>query len=272
MITKVSRYYYSLNELADVVGPNIGSGEPSSLPALLYKISPLWAVGSPTAIEQTMYQSYLWPEFYDAPVLAIDTECGLWEEPSEPTAAEIAVAVKPLLGRMHRWYVESLERYSTLISALEDVKSHLLGPVSTVTEGESSYSGSTTGSGTNTGTVEVHDQNASHGSTSVTNTRVENDVPQISTANPFADGYANKAAKETGSTVTTNAGETSSATTNNLSNTTTGTNSGASDEMVKVKADVETPIERFNEVLQKLRNLYADWANEFARFVIQSAE
>lgn len=36
--------------------------------------------------------------------------------------------------------------------------------------------------------------------------------------------------------------------------------------------DLNTPIERLNEIRQKLHNLYADWADEFARFVIYSAE
>ena len=39
-----------------------------------------------------------------------------------------------------------------------------------------------------------------------------------------------------------------------------------------VATDLNTPIERLNEIREKLHNLYADWADEFARFVIYSAE
>lgn len=37
------------------------------------------------------------------------------------------------------------------------------------------------------------------------------------------------------------------------------------------KADVATPIARLKEVQDNLRNYYADWADEFSRFVIYSA-
>lgn len=40
---------------------------------------------------------------------------------------------------------------------------------------------------------------------------------------------------------------------------------------VSNKADVATPIARLKEVQDNLRNYYADWADEFSRFVIYSA-
>ena len=38
------------------------------------------------------------------------------------------------------------------------------------------------------------------------------------------------------------------------------------------ESDVATPIARLKEVQDLLRNYYADWANEFSRFIIKSAE
>ena len=38
------------------------------------------------------------------------------------------------------------------------------------------------------------------------------------------------------------------------------------------ESDVATPIARLKEVQDLLRNYYADWANEFSRFIIHSAE
>lgn len=41
---------------------------------------------------------------------------------------------------------------------------------------------------------------------------------------------------------------------------------------VTTNTEVATPIERLREIQTKLRNLYADWADEFSRYVIYSAE
>lgn len=280
MISKVSRYYYSLQELANVNGPNVPSSDPDSFPALINHIIPLWTtgfwpweVGAVAEFEKTWYKSYLWPEFYEAPVLAIDVECAPWEEPQEPSAAEVSTAVKPLLGRLYRWYNESLERYKALIPALEEVKTHLMGPVNVSTNGESSHQEINAGSGSNTGTVKVDSAVSSSGSTTNLNKHLENDVPQVVTGgSTFDDGYANKAVKDDGYTTNTNATDTDSTTTNNLVNTTSNSAEGSATQSNVVASDVDTPIERFNEVRQKLRSLYADWADEFARFVIQSAE
>lgn len=48
--------------------------------------------------------------------------------------------------------------------------------------------------------------------------------------------------------------------------------SRADQSTTTLSSDVNTPIERFREVQEKLRNLYADWANEFSRFVLHSAD
>lgn len=323
----VNRYYYTLAELADVdTGPGPITNV-NNFNALLYKIKPIWAATTPQTIEQTLFQDYLWPEYYDCPVMFVDKDQIPWGAEVEPTADDIDEALLPLVGRMHRWYKESYERYSVLIAALETTKTKLLGPVKVTKTGESSYSGTTTGSGTNTGTIQISGTNDSTTSTEVeavvsssgsntgtvqvsgtngsttttseTKTRKESDTPQSALVS-IADGYISRAAIDSnsgtvtvsgtdGSTTTNNlassdssttdsnteatvSGSTSSTTTNNLSNASTAVNSGAAEDESTVENDVETPIERFHEVQQKLRNLYADWANEFSRFVLQSAE
>ena len=83
------------------------------------------------------------------------------------------------------------------------------------------------------------------GSNSNENTQTNNDTPQ-SGGNYLGDPYVNSASHNEGITQV-------------ISNSTTAT-------------DLNTPIERLNEVREKLHNLYADWADEFARFVIYSAD
>lgn len=48
--------------------------------------------------------------------------------------------------------------------------------------------------------------------------------------------------------------------------------SRADQSTTTLSSDVNTPIERFREVQEKLHNLYADWANEFSKFVLHSAD
>ena len=85
----------------------------------------------------------------------------------------------------------------------------------------------------------------SSGSNSSENIQTNNDTPQEG-GNYLSDPYVNSASHNEG-------------TSQLISNSVTAT-------------DLNTPIERLNEVRQKLHNLYADWADEFARFVIYSAE
>lgn len=170
------------------------------------------------------------------------------------------------------------------------------------TTGETSSThatGTVTGSGTNTGTVQVADSTNSTTTVSSSTTRKESDTPQNGIQS-LLDGYVSKAAQETGGSTTTVAGSGSSTTTNNLANSSTSTtdnttavtasgtvastttnnlansnsstNSGTSSDSSTVSNDFNTPIERFREIQEKLRNLYADWANEFSKFVLQSAE
>ena len=135
---------------------------------------------------------------------------------------------------MH-WYRDSYERFSVLINAYKTIENTLLSRVITVTSTEGESEQGSTYSG----------QDSS--------LNLRNDTPQ-SGGDFTTDPYVSEANKHTGSASNTNTIN------NSLSSTST------------VSADMTTPIERLNEVRQKLHNLYADWADEFARFVIYSAE
>ena len=137
MISKVTRYYYNLAELCGTNGPKpTVDPTPNSVPDLLYEILALWAPGSTSAEEKTFFADYFWPEYYEAPVLYIDTECAPWEEPTEPTNEEIEEAVRPLVGRIHAWYVESSVRYLKLISLYTSITNKLMDRIESVTSGE----------------------------------------------------------------------------------------------------------------------------------------
>lgn len=208
-----------------------------------------------------------------------------------------------MLPRMVRWLKESTERYSVLISAYEGIKNKLMGKVETVSSAEGSVetSGSTsnTGSGTdgstttsategstsgsNSSTVVVDDEK--HHTGTITRLDLHNDTPQ-SGGDFTTDPYVTDARKTTDTfnetntqdtTTTTNGSDSTtneSETTTTVSGTNSSTNSGTSNSTSETSAsstvgsDVTTPIERLNEVRQKLHNLYADWADEFSRFVI----
>ena len=269
----VNRYYYSLADLAGV-DANPGTIENCyTFDALLHKIQPLWATGAFQAYEQTMFQKYLWPEFYDAPILYIDKEQEPWGAEVEPSAEDIATEELPLLGRMYRWYQESLERYGVLISAYTTLKTKFLDPVKVTSSGSTSHSISIVGGGTNTGTVSSSESHSSTTGTTEAKTHLESDTPQISVGSAaFASGYVSRAAQDNGNSSVTVAGSVTTTTTNDLANSTSSTDTGTTSNSGSVYDDRETPIERLNEIENKLRNLYADWANEFSKFVLHSAE
>ena len=271
MKTLINRYYYSLADLTEhdspVASPMV------TFDYMLNGIAPLWAGGSMLAAEQKMFQDYLWPEFYEAPIFFYDVECNPWlhEDGDEPDLDDVIEAAYPLLGRFHRWYEESKERYIYLITQLESIKATLLGPVKVVSAASGSYSGTVTGSGTNTGTVQVGESNNTTTTVASSTVRKESDTPQDGIQS-LLDGYLSRAAQETGNSTTTLAGSGTTTTTNNLANSNSSTNSGSNTENSTVSNDFNTPIERFREIQEKLRNLYADWANEFSKFVLHSAE
>lgn len=164
MLSKVTRYYYDLAELANLAGPGPITGGPYTVNGLLYAISPIWSVGAHQGYEQTMFENYFWPQFYEAPVLYIDKECAPWEEPVEPTATEIAAAVKPLVGRIHAWYADSLERFGKLITLYNGIATKLMDQVQSVTDGDSKHA--------------------------------ESDTPQSAMTDMFAAGYASRTNQE----------------------------------------------------------------------------
>lgn len=182
-----------------------------------------------------MFTSYLWPEFRNSIVLYVDSVTPPWEEPAEPEYDEIYEALQEEITRWARWYKDSYERYSVLIGNYKNIENTLLSRVTTVTstEGESEQ-----------GSV----YNAEDSSLNL-----RNDTPQNG-GDFTTDPYVSEANKHTGT----------NSNTNTINNSITSTST--------VATDLNTPIERLNEIREKLHNLYADWANEFARFVIYSAE
>ena len=183
-----------------------------------------------------MWTDYLWPEFRESIMLYVDVEHSPWEtEEPEPTDEEIGDELSGVLSRMARWLKESTERYSIVIGNYEAIKTDLLAKVESTT----SISGTT-----NQDTlIKTNDESI----------ELRNDTPQAG-GNYLSDPYVSEASRRTG------AGKNTSSV------------AGASDTQSTTASDLTTPIERLEEIRQKLHNLYADWADEFARFVIYSAE
>lgn len=246
-----TRWYYSLEELLEMVnkeeglglivypdavtdGENVEQGFGSVVDGMIDNAH--FSLESLDGTEsKKMFTSYLWPEFRNSIVLYVDSITSPWEEPAEPSYNEVYEALQEEVTRWARWYKDSYERFSVLIDAYKTIENTLLSRVTTVTstEGESEQ-----------GSV-------SNGEDSSLNLR--NDTPQEG-GDFTADPYVNEATKHSGSSTNTNT----------INNSITSTST--------VATDLNTPIERLNEVREKLHNLYADWADEFARFVVYSAE
>ena len=238
----VNRYYYSLAELAGIEsgpGPIEGIGDFNSL---LYSIQPFWAPATPETAEQVFFADYLWPEFYDAPVLFIDKAQEPWGETVEPTADDLEEATTHLVGRLHRWYKDSYGRYAVLLNELEGIKNKLMGPVNVVSQGSAQHSESSETSGSNSGTTDVSGVNKaavtvnvsgkttgtassdgtsdsvgtdsrSHSMSSNSNHK-ESDTPQSALAS-ITDGYISKASMDEANETGGESGKTVSSSTNN---------------------------------------------------------
>lgn len=279
----VDRYYYTLKEALEfnnyfqlyVNGVNTAYGVPMGLSEIVGSMIPNAQYSGSVSFEdnmtRTLFTNYLWPEFQNATVAYIDKEHGFWEESTEPDLTDMRAWFTEHGPLWLRWLRESKERYEPLITSFETIKDNLLGPVKVVSTASGSYSGTVTGSGTNTGTVQVGESTNSTTTVASSNVRKESDTPQDGIQS-LTDGYISKAAQETGNSTTTLAGSGTTTTTNNLANSNSSTNSGNNTENSTVSNDFNTPIERFREIQEKLHNLYADWADEFSKFVLQSAD
>ena len=173
------------------------------------------------------------------------------------------------------------------------------GGSSVLVESVSHGSASSTNSGSESSTGTSSNSEESLSTATDSKVHLENDTPQASWSDGFAaDPYVSKMTKDdasnrvssgsesNGSTSTSgtssSTGETANSavttsdttTTSNNSSTINGSNSssarGTNSQSSVVGSDVTTPIERLNEIRQKLHNLYVDWADEFSRFVIYS--
>lgn len=163
MKSKVTRFYYDLAELANMTGPAVVTGA-TTIPALIQRMYNGLTAGTTTTEDATLFSDYFWPVYYEVPVLYIDTECAPWEEPTEPTAAEVTAAVAPLAGRMYAWYKESSARYLKLIALYTNVANKLMDQVSSTTSGNT--------------------------------LRAESDTPQSAMTDIFDTGYASRASQD----------------------------------------------------------------------------
>lgn len=245
-----TRFYYTLSDIAEKykdilnyngyvdVPPTVGLGAFCAAVANeegKIASSSNWS-GVDTTENKLMWSKYLWPEFEDAVLFYVDTECEPWTmEVVEPDAEEVADEIINILPRIMRWLVESSYRYSKLLSNYETIASDLLAKVESTT----SINGTT-----NQDTlIKTNDQSV----------ELRNDTPQEG-GSFLSDPYVNEASQRTSS------GKNSSST------------EGASTTNSTTASDLTTPIERLEEIRQKLHNLYADWAEEFSRFVIYSVD
>ena len=134
-----------------------------------------------------------------------------------------------------------------------------MAKVETVTslEGQSSTSTSNVATASSSGTRTE--------GTSGESTKKTNDTPQE--AGDFTgDAYVNMAEHVESENLLNGSDS------NEQSSSAEGLAQASNEQQTVSGTDVTTPIERLKEIQNKLDNLYADWADEFARFVIYSAE
>lgn len=222
-----------------------------------------------------MFTSYLWPEFCDSTVLYMDSVTSPWEEPEEPSYEEIYETLQKELTRWARWYKDSCERYSVLIDAYKSIEDKLLSRVATVTESSGINSeiseGENTNSSSSSGSNNATSRKSNNQTSGQNELTLRNDTPQTGgdfTTDPYVSEASKKNISSTNEQLDVESSSNSNESTDSSSSSNSNSSRATSSLESTVATDLNTPIERLNEVRQKLRNLYADWASEFSQFVI----
>lgn len=152
---------------------------------------------------------HVWLNLYDKNVGYVDVVHPRWKHPSKPYGTADYVSMKQELGNsIWSIYIDTKDRYETLINMYNSELENLLNGVNTTTTGNGS-------------------------------TRF-NDTPQNAETTPGQ--YAN----------------------DNYS-----TNVTTTDNTVTVTSDVNTKMARIDEIQRLLRDLYADWAFEFNKLILE---
>lgn len=160
-----------------------------------------------TAITKKLLH-HIWLNLYDKNVGYVDVVHPRWEHPEKPFDGDDFVSMREELGNsIWSIYIDTKDRYETLINMYNSELTNLLNGVATTTTGNGS-------------------------------TRF-NDTPQNT---PTSGGYA----------------------TDDYSTNVTSTNN-----TVTVTSDVNTKMARIDEIQRLLKDLYADWAVEFNRLILE---
>lgn len=224
-----------------------------------------------------MFQHYLWPEYQDATLVYVDKEVDPWELADEtpPEHEEVWDEFKEKVPRIIRWLVESTERYKVLIDAYKSIEDKLLSKVATVTETSGINNQISEGENKTNGSSIASSNATSRKSNSQTSGQNEltlrNDTPQTGgdfTTDPFVSEASKKNISSTNEQLDVESSSNSNSASDSSLNSNSNSSRATSSSESTVATDLNTPIERLNEVRQKLRNLYTDWASEFSQFVI----
>lgn len=189
--------------------------------------------------------------------------------------------------------VRTISEAQASSTSSNEVESASTGSSTGAVESSNRESSSSLSSGSESGSTSASGSEETIRNENSTKVHLHNDTPQSSWSNGFeTDPYVSNMDKDTNSNrivngvenaSTTSSSATSNTSTENLNNgssstsnesATTNTSStsasarGSNLQSSIVGTDVTTPIERLNEIRQKLHNLYVDWADEFAQFVI----
>ena len=231
----ISRFYYSLtipqtrllhineNEFGMQLEKEIPLPEPLPPQIVFDRYAPItqelgiyWLInaltgestGEDTDITKKLLK-HIWLNLYDKNVGYVDVIHPRWEQPNKPLSGTDYTSMKRELGNsIWSIYIDTKDRYETLIGMYDSELENLLADVTTTTTGNGS-------------------------------TRF-NDTPQNAETTPGQ--YAN----------------------DNYS-----TNVTTNDNTVTVTSNVTTKMARIDEIQRLLRDLYADWAFEFNRLILE---
>lgn len=135
----VSRYYYTLADLAVITGERDFVDYAPELDLFLWSLIPedrrddsANFVEIKNSDAGTVWNNYIWPRFRENVFIYVDVEAKPWwtyEPDEEPSDEDVKEACLKKVGQVYAWFRESIERYTPIIQTLEEVKTKLLDQI-----------------------------------------------------------------------------------------------------------------------------------------------
>lgn len=129
----ITRYYYSIEDLlalatsSDPQGPVINFG----MYELLNKLLNNAVLETDDEYTTTLLSHYIWLRYYKCAFIHVDVEHPQWQEPTEPTLAEIQKVYESKVAQMYSCTLSTYDRYQPVLVYYKSMQGKLMDAIKT---------------------------------------------------------------------------------------------------------------------------------------------